>query len=224
MPSGGGIAATKRPKPSAGSAQISTAIEAPCPAATRSRPGLRRLRVEREQPVVRRGLRGFEKARAKGFQLAVERHAGQMRADDREGDLAGLRRGGQRRKRRLRLAGRAHRQSGVGVKHAAERGEQRVAAAGRQQRDAERRAVRPHARRQREAGEVEQVDEIGVGAEPAVELDRIGQHLLDRVDGRHGRHQQHVDLAEDVIAHAAQVFELVERREGIHGARRARRP
>ncbi len=38
MPSGGGIAATKRPKPSAGKAQISTAIDAPCPAATRSSP------------------------------------------------------------------------------------------------------------------------------------------------------------------------------------------
>ena len=37
--SGAGIAATKRPKPSAGSAQSSTAIDAPCPAATRSSPG-----------------------------------------------------------------------------------------------------------------------------------------------------------------------------------------
>ncbi len=38
--SGGGTAATKRPKPSGGSAQISTSIGAPLPAATRSSPGL----------------------------------------------------------------------------------------------------------------------------------------------------------------------------------------
>ena len=37
--SGGGTAATKRPKPSGGSAQISTSIAAPLPAATRSSPG-----------------------------------------------------------------------------------------------------------------------------------------------------------------------------------------
>ena len=89
----------------------------------------------------------------------------------------------------------------------------------REQRDAERRAVRAHRGRQREAAEIEQVDEVGVGAEPAVELDRIGEHLLDRVDGRHRRHQQRVDLAKDVVAHAAQLFELVERREGVDRAR-----
>ena len=88
---------------SAGSAQISSAIDAPCPCATRSRPGLRRRpAVEREQPVVRRGRGAFEEARAERCQFAVERHAGQMRADHRDRDLARPRRGGRRRERRLR--------------------------------------------------------------------------------------------------------------------------
>ena len=92
---------------------------------------------------------------------------------------------------------------------------------GREQRDAGWRAVGAHRRRHREPAQIEQVDEIGVGAEPAVELDRIGQHLLDGVDRRHGRQHQRVDRAEDVVAHAAQFLELVERREGI-GRGRAR--
>ena len=51
-----------------------------------------------------------------------------------------------------------------------------------------------HRGRQRQAAEIEQIDEIGVGAEPAVELDRIGQHLLDGSNGRRGRQRQRVEL------------------------------
>ena len=53
-----------------------------------------------------------------------------------------------------------------------------------------------HRGRHRKPAQIEQVDEIGVGAEPAVELDRVGQHLLDRIDGRHRRQHQRVDLRE----------------------------
>ena len=95
----------------------------------------------------------------------------------------------------------------------------RIVAGGREQRHPERRPVRAHRGRHRQPAKIEQVDEIGVGAEPAVELDRIGQHLLDGVDGRHGRQQQCVDLAKDVIAHAPQLFELIEGRERIDRGR-----
>ena len=91
--------------------------------------------------------------------------------------------------------------------------------AGRQQRDAERRAVGMHRGRQREPAQLQQVDEIGVGAEPAVELDRIGQHLRDRVDGRHRRQQQRIDRGKHVVAHAPQSFEPVEGLERIDRAR-----
>jgi hypothetical protein len=88
------------------------------------------------------------------------------------------------------------------VERPADRSEHGVFAGGRDQRDAEWRAAGMHRRRHRERGEVEQVDEIGVGAKPAVELDRVGQHLLDRVGGGNGRHREHVDLAEGAVAGA----------------------
>ena len=52
-----------------------------------------------------------------------------------------------------------------------------------------------HRGRHRKPAQIEQVDEVGVGAEPAVELDRVGQHLLDGVDRRRGRQQQRIDAA-----------------------------
>jgi hypothetical protein len=103
------------------------------------------------------------------------------------------------------------------VEYAAERGERRVVARLREQRDPERRGL--HRRRHGQRAEVEQVDEVGVGAEPAVEPDRIGEHLRDGVDRRHRRQCQHIDLAEGVVAHAPQLFELVERLERIDRAR-----
>ena len=68
-------------------------------------------------------------------------------------------------------------QRGRGMEGATDRGEQRVSAAGRQQRDAERLRAAMQRGRHRQTAHVEQVDEIGVGAEPAVELNRIGQHV-----------------------------------------------
>ena len=115
------------------------------------------------------------------------------------------------RERRLRVLERAERQPGRGVEFAPDRRQRRIFAGRRQQRDAERRAVGPHRGRHRQPAQIEQVDEIGVGAEPAVELDRIGEHLVDRVDRRRRRQHQRVDGAEGMIAHAAQLFELIKR-------------
>ena len=77
----------------------------------------------------------------------------------------------------------------------------------------------PHRGRHREPAQIEQIDEVGIGAEPAVELDRIGQHLLDGIDRRRGRQQQRIDRLEHRIPDAAQLFKLVERSERIDGAR-----
>ena len=116
-----------------------------------------------------------------------------MCADDRNGDLVGVGGGRDLRQRRLRNSKRAHRQAGVGVECPADGGQERIVAARREQRDAERDAVRPHRGRHGEPAQIEQVDEVGVGAEPAVELERIGQHLIDGVDGGRGRYEQCVD-------------------------------
>ena len=123
----------------------------------------------------------------------------------------------QRHQRRLRQALRADRQSGVGMEHAADAGEPRVLAGRREQRDAERDAVRPHRRRQRQPAEVEQVDEIGVGAEPGVELDRIGQHLRGGIDRRRRRQHQRVDGGEGALGDLAQALQPVQRGKGVGG-------
>ena len=155
----------------------------------------------------------------KDLELAVERHAGEMRADHGDGDVVRRRQHCRRRERRLRLAGGAERQPGVGMEHAAERGERGVLAGLCKERNAERRAVGVHRRRHCQRAEIEQVDEVGVGAEPAVEPDRIGVHLLDGVDGRHRRQHQRVDRQKRVVAHAAQLLELIECGKGVDRAR-----
>ena len=111
----------------------------------------------------------------------------------------------------------AERQPGVGMEPPADARQLRIVAGRRQQRDAERDAVGAHRGRQRQAAQIEQVDEIGVGAEPAVELDRIGQHLRDRVDGRRGRQHQRVDAGKDALADAAQPLQPVQRRKRVGG-------
>ena len=105
IPSGGGIAATnlpnagRRQRPELQLDRISRA----CVDAQHA--GLWRRGVERIELVVRRGRGGFfEQASAERLQFAVERHAGEMRADHGDGDFvaAGLSR--QRSERRLRQA------------------------------------------------------------------------------------------------------------------------
>ena len=69
-----------------------------------------------------------------------------------------------------------------------------------------------------QSAQIEQVDEVGVGAEPAVELNRIGEHLRDGVEGRRRRQRQRVDMLEGLVRDAAQSFELIESVEGIDRA------
>ena len=87
--------------------------------------GPRRLGGERKQPIVLRGRAASISARP-APQFAVERHAGQMRADHGERDFARGRRRRQRRERRLCQAERTERQRGIGVEDAAERGRERI--------------------------------------------------------------------------------------------------
>ena len=101
------------------------------------------------------------------------------------------------------------------MEHAADAGERGVAPGGRQQRDAERNAVGAHRGRQRQAAEIEQVDEIGVGAEPAVELDRIGQHLRGRIGGRRGRQHHRIEIGKGALGDAAQRLQPIERGKGV---------
>ena len=140
-------------------------------------------------------------------------------------DLVRRRRGGQPASGGCGTSERAERQPGVGVKRAAERGQQRVAA--RRARAASRRTAcrrRASPAGTASAAQIEQVDEVGVGAEPAVEPDRIGQHLLDACRPWARSARISTSIAPNTrVAHAAQLLEPVERRERIDGASAARR-
>ena len=91
-------------------------------------------------------------------------------------------------------------------------------AARRDQRHAGRKAVAAEARRHRQRAEVEQVDEVGIGAKLAVGADRIGVEVGDRARPRERRHHQHVDAFPQRLGLAAQVGQLVEPVEGVGGA------
>ena len=117
----------------------------PLAAADPQQAGLGRGLVgQREQPIVGRGARRPQEPRAERDQLAVERQAGEMRADDGDRDFAG---GGAVAddvlggERRLREAERAERQSALGMERATEAGEQRVLSRRCEKGHAERRAV-----------------------------------------------------------------------------------
>ena len=141
-------------------------------------------------------MRRAEQRGAALGELAVQRHARQVRADD--GDLAPSAAGarpGSGCGAGSGCAGRALRQPGGVVVALAELGQLQVAAAAADQRDAEGQAVGAQAAGHRDRGVVEQVDEVGVGAQVAVERHRVGLHRLDRVVRGRGRHQQHVDVA-----------------------------
>ena len=112
MPSGAGIAATNLPKAAGVSDQISTRDLGALAGADAQQAGLARRRVrQRVEPVIARWSRASRTNSAPSVhQLAVERQAGEMRADDREFDAVAQRRRHGRRRRRP--AGRAHRRAG----------------------------------------------------------------------------------------------------------------
>ena len=203
--SGGGIAATNFPNAAADSAQISSSIDDPVARAQRAACRVlaawcrahRACSPARSRPVSSsRPPSAFNSP----FSAMPERCAPTtaMAISSPLGPVGNAASGGCGR-----LRG-AHRQLGVGMEDAADAGELRVLAGRRQQRDAERNVVGPHRRRQRQAAEVEQIDEIGVGAEPGVEFDRIGQHLRGRIHRRRGRQHQRVDVGEGALGDRAQ--------------------
>ena len=84
-----------------------------------------------------------------------------------------------------------------------------VAAGRADQRDAKGQAIGPQAAGHRDRGIVQQVDEVGVGAQVAVQRHGVGLHLRHGVVRGRGGHQQHVDagsgqlVVQAVIALAA---------------------
>ena len=93
-----------------------------------------------------------------------------------------------------RLRGGAQGQTGGGVVPGAELDQRPVRAGGRDQRDAEGQAIGADRRGHGQRGVVEQVDEVGVMAEAAIELDGIGLHGLDADLRGRCRHDQQVDV------------------------------
>ena len=85
------------------------------------------------------------------------------------------------------------------------------------QRDAKGQAVGAEASRNRERRQIHEIDEVGVDAEVRVEAHGIGQHLLDAVDGRRGRQQEHVHLGPFVLRGTRELGKGVERLEGRDG-------
>ena len=69
---------------------------------------------------------------------------------------------------------------------------------------------RAHRRRHRKGAHIEQIGKARVRAEPAVVRDRIGSHLRDGINCRRGRQHHRIDIAERVVAQAAQILELIE--------------
>src|SRR5262245_49493848 len=104
-----------------------------------------------------------------------------------------------KRQSRLRLIQRAKGKFGVGVKHATYLGKPGVFSSRGDQSDAEGYSLIGDRCRQCEATQVEQIDEICIGAEVAVELDRIGQHLFYGVRRGRRRKREDIDRAEYLI-------------------------
>ena len=78
--------------------------------------------------------------------------------------------------------------------------------------------VGAEASRQRQRAKIEQVDEVGVGAQPAVEQDRLGLELLDPIDRGRGRQHQHIHLVPDHGRRSRELRQPVLAHEGVHGA------
>ena len=77
------------------------------------------------------------------------------------------------------------------------------------------RPSRAEARRNGDAAQAHQVDEVGVGAEPGIEQDRLGLDLGDAVDGRRGRHHEHVGAGQQPPGVALQLGQPVNGAIGV---------
>ena len=90
--------------------------------------------------------------------------------------------------------GRAQRDTGAFVECLCDPGDLPVGASWSKQCDASRTPVHTCRDRHGDARHVEEVDEIGVGAELGIRADRIGLQILDREEGRDRRHAQAIHL------------------------------
>ena len=188
--------------------------------------GLRRRRArQRVEPIVRRGLDLAQQDAAERRELAIERQAGEMRADRRDLDAARAKRAaataaGPRRRARSRPS--------VAPEWtwtcAAIAREKAVSAGRADQRQARRQAVAAHAGGRGDGAEIEQVDEIGVGPEVRIEPDRIGLDLGDGIGARHRRDRHDVERRPGGRRPAAQGRQLVRRLEGARRRRTCARP
>ena len=71
-----------------------------------------------------------------------------------------------------------------------------------------------------DGGEVEQVDEVSIGAEPRVGADRVGRHLPQRRSTGRGGHGQRIDAAPNRLGGALQRLQAIETGEGVGGGER----
>ena len=163
----------ERPKASGASPQISTAIAVP--PRDPHQAGLGRHRTGQRVQLIVGVVVAARAGAAQRPELAVERHAGQMRADHPISISSAPARG--------RRGGAVARRFAPSFKplrrgnRAPKRGEQHVPAGGASSVTPNGMPSALHRCRHGEAAQVEQVDEVGVGAEPAVESIGIGQHL-----------------------------------------------
>ena len=197
--SGGGTEATKRPKPSGGERSRSPSRSArPSPGAAAQQAGLRRRRPPSAIEAVVGGGRARRGRRSppSATQLPVERHAGEVRTDARRprcgpetavGSVSAAAPAATPSRRASSVRGEC--------RSPATPASSPSAPARPDQRHAEGAPVGEPPAGTAIAAEVEQVDEIRIGAEPRVRADRIGLDLGERAGRRDRRHAEEIELA-----------------------------
>ena len=95
--------------------------------------------------------------------------------------------------------------------------QRRILSAGAEEGHAGRAAVRAERSRHGDAGHIQQVDEVGVGAEPGVGAERVGADLGERRHAGRGRHGQRIDAAQHRLHHALELGQPVDAGERIGG-------
>ena len=213
---------TKPPKAAAGSSQTSTSIAAP--ASPRTSAGTRRREgLERIEAIARRGARAPHEPRAALGELAIERQARHVRAAHDEPHCRAACHG---RRLAARAAIRPASPRAAGLARAAGARRARQSASSR---NAGASSVTPKGRpsARKPAGtasrrQVEQVHEVGVGAELAVEPIGSASTCGQRVDRRRAGSHDQLDPLPGLLGAAAQLLQAVER--GRRRRRRRRRP
>ena len=154
----------------------------------------------------------------------IERLARQVRAENGDGDPVRRNDGRGRRRGRKCLAGRAQLVGGCPMERGGERREARVGAPGADQGRAGRKVVAAETGRNGDGREIERVDEGRVDAERGIETNRIGEKIVDAVDGGGRRHDEKIEAAEEATGLSAEARQLAGRLERGAGAERGARP